>query len=179
MEEMRLFFAINFDDAMTDALWHSVEDLQKARLQGRYSRRENLHLTLAFIGETTRGDELLALLDELEAAPFRLELGRCGLFRRSGGSIFWRSLRDSAELKALQAQLTEKLAARGFAVETREFRPHITLAREVCLQDDFDLPGFSARQPRAGMTVSRLSLMRSDRIGGKLTYSEVGGKDLR
>jgi 2'-5' RNA ligase len=176
---MRLFFAINFDEEMTDALWQSVGALQQARLQGRFSRRENLHLTLAFIGETTRGEELLKILQQLDAAPFKLALGRCGLFRRSGGSIFWRSLRESAELKALQAQLTGLLAAHGFEVDSREFRPHITLAREVYLQDDFDLPAFSARQPQAAMTVRRISLMRSDRINGRLTYTEVGAKELK
>ena len=116
--------------------------------------------------------EFLAVKAELPSdvlgSDFRIELrGRNTLFMQGCRRI----------LKYSPDEMI--MSARGFAVDTREFRPHITLAREVSLQDDFDLPGFSARQPRAGMTVSRLSLMRSDRIGGKLTYAEVGGKDLR
>ncbi len=46
------------------------------------------------------------------------------------------------------------------------------MAREVQAKD------VKLSIPTASMTVGRISLMRSDRINGKLTYTEVFGKGL-
>ena len=48
---MRLFIAINFDDAFLDALVSMQEDLKSAGAIGNFTKRENLHMTLAFIGD--------------------------------------------------------------------------------------------------------------------------------
>ena len=50
---MRLFVAIRFSPAVEEALWTAVGDLRRQGA-GTFTRRENLHLTLAFIGETDR-----------------------------------------------------------------------------------------------------------------------------
>ena len=48
---MRLFIAIRFDNKILDALTRYREELKKLGVTGRFTPRENLHLTLAFIGE--------------------------------------------------------------------------------------------------------------------------------
>ena len=48
---MRLFIAINFDDTELDAFEAARERLRDQAGAANYSRRENLHLTLAFLGE--------------------------------------------------------------------------------------------------------------------------------
>lgn len=48
---MRLFIAINFDDTELDAFEAARERLRDPGRGANYSRRENLHLTLAFLGE--------------------------------------------------------------------------------------------------------------------------------
>ena len=57
---MRLFAAIRFSPAVEEALWAAVGDL-RCRGAGTFTRRENLHLTLAFIGETDRLVKLVVL----------------------------------------------------------------------------------------------------------------------
>ncbi|MDR1042323.1 MAG: RNA 2',3'-cyclic phosphodiesterase, partial [Clostridiales Family XIII bacterium] len=51
---MRLFIAINFSEEIKDALCETIADLRDASRRGRYTHRDNLHLTLAFIGESDR-----------------------------------------------------------------------------------------------------------------------------
>jgi 2'-5' RNA ligase len=68
---------------------------------------------------------------------------------------------------ALQHDLADKLAATGFVLERRKYSPHITLGREVV----------TTAAPWAiepfGETVSAIDLMKSERIGGKLTYTAI------
>ena len=48
---MRLFIAITFTEDMLDALSEIQDDLRRSNVRGSYTPRENLHMTLAFIGE--------------------------------------------------------------------------------------------------------------------------------
>ena len=50
---------------------------------------------------------------------------------------------------------------------------HLTLGREVILEPDFDLRAFFAGQDHCTMQVERVSLMKSERISGKLVYTEI------
>ena len=51
---MRLFYAILLSEEMKQALVGAQDFLRAQGIQGNYTRRENLHLTLAFLGETDR-----------------------------------------------------------------------------------------------------------------------------
>lgn len=48
---MRLFIAIQLSDEMKKALVACMHDLKKQGVEGNYVPAQNLHLTLAFIGE--------------------------------------------------------------------------------------------------------------------------------
>ena len=69
---MRLFIAIQFTDRIKNALSYLQQDMRDCGLKGNYTRDENLHLTLAFIGEYGNPDEVLDALDSLDFEPFRL-----------------------------------------------------------------------------------------------------------
>lgn len=130
---MRLFFA----------LWPSLTAAEKlaavaveaaARLGGRSTRMETLHLTLAFLGEVTdeRVAGLLELASDLHASPFGLRIDQPGYWRRN--RLFWAGCRDvPAPLEALADELRDRLGTAGFAVSNgeRPFTPHVTLVRKV------------------------------------------------
>lgn len=170
---MRLFYAINFDDTFRAALSARTDALRTAAERGRFTRPENLHLTLAFLGETPRRSDAANVLHRLRAGRLTLKLDRLGCFARPGGDIWWAGLADCPALLALHRQLNDALQGAGFAMDDRPFRPHITLGREVVLRG-----APPAVLPSASMEVARLSLMRSDRAGGQLRYTEVAGLDL-
>lgn len=132
-QTLRLFYALWPDDATRAAL---------ARLQtavsGRKVAYENLHMTLAFLGEQAIGT-LPALREILAALPIvemPLILDRIGYFTKS--RIAWAGTHAApAELIALQQHLTSELSQRNILVDTRSsFKPHVTLARDAAAPDD-------------------------------------------
>lgn len=48
---MRLFIAALLSEAMKDSVEEVQEELRIQGVKGNYTTRENMHLTLAFIGE--------------------------------------------------------------------------------------------------------------------------------
>ncbi len=175
---MRLFVAVNFPDETVDFLYDKVTKLKKEALSLNPSRRENLHLTLAFIGETTSDEKAKKVLSEIDFESFEITVSTLGKFSRDAGDIYWAGIdRESdggsfGKLEKLAYEVQDKLRAVGFEIENRRFSPHITLARQVILRSE---PTFTV--PPHKVSVSRLSLMKSERIQGKLTYTEIFGKD--
>ena len=161
---MRLFAAIRFSPAVEEALRAAVGDLRR-RGEGTFTRRENLHLTLAFIGETDRVEDAGAALAALAGSgPVRLEVGGpLGRF----GDLWWAAVRGGEELEALAGAAQTALRSAGFSIERRAWKPHVTLVRR------WRGPAPQTQVAPAAMTAQAVSLMRSDRIEGRLTYTEV------
>jgi len=169
---MRLFLAINFNDEIKDALCETASELGEAMLRGRITRRENLHLTLVFIGETDRVDDILDVMEDVVegtvAEPLAIRLSEAGVFRSRGGDLHWVGVENTPELKALAKALADGLRAEGFEIEKRRFVPHVTIGREVVLTGTADI-----RVYPASMTADRISLMCSERVAGRLVYTEL------
>ncbi len=101
--------------------------------RGRRVAESKLHLTLAFLGEAD--DELRCCAEAAAGVvggeAFTLELDRIGHFRRA--RVLWLGAETAPPaLAGLHARLIARLARDcGRPVETRRFRPHVTLARKV------------------------------------------------
>ena len=169
---MRLFIAINFSDEVKDALSETAFELQAALRRGRIVRRENLHLTLVFIGETDRVDDIIGVMeDAVEEAftePLAVTLCEAGIFKGRGGDLHWVGVENTPELKKLVRGLTDGLRGEGFDIERKRFVPHITIGREVVLGPPADI-----RVHAASMTADHISLMKSERADGRLIYTEI------
>lgn len=70
---MRLFVAIRLDASCKDVLCTAIAGLKGHASHGNFSRRDNLHLTLAFIGETNLLDAANQALGSIRAEPFTME----------------------------------------------------------------------------------------------------------
>lgn len=162
---MRLFIAVSFTPEMKDALRSVQEQLKKQGIRGNYTAAENLHLTLAFIGEQDDPDRVLEVMSGLSFRPFELKLRGLGSF----GRLWWAGLSADSELTRSTAALRHLLSEADIPFDRKKFRPHITLIREP---DKDRLPEVTI--PRAAMTVDRISLMRSDRGKRGMIYTELG-----
>jgi 2'-5' RNA ligase len=133
---MRLFFSVPLPQEAKDRALRALGPARKAAGDGpiSWTRTEQLHLTLAFLGE--QPPEALERLygaaapcSELEA--FEASLAGVGAFpspRRA--HVIWLGIAEGAsELSALAERLCSGLRAAGFELETRPFRPHLTVAR--------------------------------------------------
>ena len=83
---MRLFIAIQFEEKILDALTDFQGDLKAQGVTGNYTKRKNLHITLAFIGEYGNPDDVLGTMEELDFRPFDIELNGVGGWRTILGS---------------------------------------------------------------------------------------------
>ena len=174
---MRLFVAVNFSPELKDRLENTIEDMKAAGAKGNFTRRENLHLTLAFIGETDRADAAARAMDAVKATPFELCISGIGWFWRRGGYLFWAGAEPAPPLLHLYRRVCAALTEHGFAIEQREYTPHITLGRRVTVPQGFDAKA-SVRAPGAAMPVESIALMKSERIYGRLTYTKIYEKPL-
>jgi len=169
---MRLFFAINFNEATKQGLLALRDELRGDSSGGRFSLPENLHLTLAFLGECDGKQSAAAksVLDAIGFEPFDIKIDCVGCFKRDGGDIWWAGVRENKILSDLQRTLTAGLCSKGFICDKRRYNPHITLGREIVTTDN-------PRQIEPfGETLTSVELMKSERIGGKLTYTAIHTK---
>lgn len=161
---MRLFIAIRLSDAMKDSLIHTQNALYDQGVRGNYTSEENLHLTLAFIGEYPDFEPVLDALSAVSFRPFELRLEGMGRF----GDLWWAGMSDSAPLTAVVRRVRRALAENNIPFDKKRFTPHITLIRKAA----GEMPGL-APGPIA-MTVETISLMRSDRGRNGMIYTELG-----
>ena len=189
-EAIRLFIAIDFDDAVKGVLRRAQTRLL-ARASGIPAACGNLHLTLVFLGEVPpeRVGVIETVMDGIQAPPLSLTLGKMGFFRQDGGFLWWMGVEDglrepgTAEagrggtLQALHTELYTGLAP-TFPLESRRFVPHVTLARQVRPAPDFDAAALAREAERCSFREDSIVLLHSQRLGGRLTYAPLFRKQL-
>lgn len=124
---MRAFVAIPVDGAAAEALLA----LQARLPVGRPVAPDNLHLTLAFLGD--QPEALLADLDArlslLRRPAFTLRLAGAGTFGGKSPRGLHAGLRPCPALTDLRAAVARAARSAGVALAHRRFRPHVTLLR--------------------------------------------------
>ncbi len=124
----RLFVALE----MSDEVKAHIAELQMGMPQARWTRREQLHLTLRFIGDVPgkRVKAIKLALEGVKAEPFDMRLRELGRFPPRGKPRVLSALADDCPpLLDLQAQIEEAVVSAGVEREGRRFSPHVTIAR--------------------------------------------------
>lgn len=161
---MRLFIAINLSDAMKDALSSAQEEMYGKGVRGNFTPRENMHLTLAFIGEYPDKEKVMDALSSVTFSSFTISLTGMGCFR----DLWWAGMEESAPLAAVVRRIRRALAENDIPFDRKRFSPHITLIRKASGM----IPGIQVE--KVSMPVERISLMRSDRGKRGMIYTEIG-----
>ena len=166
---MRLFIAVLFPDDIIDRLSSIRDALHDASRRGTFVQRENLHLTLEFLGECDNEEKGKAIraMERLCFPRFTIRMDRIGLFSRPDGDTWWVGAGEAPELVKVQRELHSILLSEGFMLEKRKFKPHITLGRNVISDASI------GRIDPIGINVESISLMLSERIGGRMVYTEL------
>lgn len=128
---LRLFFALWPDEA-TQACFDRAGQVLHRACGGKRTRRESIHLTLAFLGDVPieRVEAVHAIARNLSIPVFDLNFDRLGWWRRN--QIGWSAPSDAPRaLFDLVSGLQGGLAAEGFKVEDRPYLPHLTLLRRA------------------------------------------------
>jgi RNA 2',3'-cyclic 3'-phosphodiesterase len=127
-EIMRLFYAL-WPDETTRA---QLAELQHG-LKGRKTKRANLHMTLAFLGEQPEPSlaMLQGILQDLSVPDMSLMINHTAYRKRQ--RMVWAGMHEVPEsLFGLQRDICTGLEQCGIAFDQRNhFKPHITLARDA------------------------------------------------
>lgn len=176
----RLFVAINFCEDTKKKLCDGINYLRSNSRTLSPSHKNNLHLTLAFIGETSKIRTATAALDSIDASAFELETGGFGQFKGRGGSIcFVKAYDREHRLISLAEAVRTELLSKGFEIDTKPFKPHITLCREFIPSEAFNEDELVSIVGHSRELITKISLMKSERISGRLTYTEIFAKRLK
>ena len=164
---MRLFIAIQLSDSIRDSLSAVQTHLRDHGIRGNDTKIENLHLTLAFIGEYSDPDFALEVMRSVPFAPFPMRIEGFGSF----GDLYWCGIGENDSLFSYVKRLRRVLAGNGIPFDRKKFSPHITLIRKVEYDRRRGFPGVTV--PDVSMQVLGVSLMRSDRTKNGMVYTEV------
>jgi 2'-5' RNA ligase len=89
---LRLFTAILLNEDIKSSLYSTVEKLRNLS-KGSFTNKDNLHITVNFIGETKRLEEVKQAMQEAvtksKAGHFLLSIQGIGKFKRNEGDIYW------------------------------------------------------------------------------------------
>ncbi len=134
----------------------------------RWSRPENVHLTLKFLGNVDEEslDDLRTALENACAdhAPFEARLAGLGAFPSARHArILWAGVGEGSErLRSLATDVAAALSSSGFERETRPYEPHLTLGRARGRPVSLNLPeeaggGLPFEVRRIELTESKLT----------------------
>ena len=165
---MRLFAAVSFGTEFRDALLAHQEELKRIA-RANWSRPENLHLTLAFLGELPSAHPVIKALAAVEFPAYPVTLGAPGRF----GAVRWVGIEDGGQTVLLAREVRAALDGAGIPYDPKPLKPHITVAREFRAS----APGLTL--PPLRDTVRSFALYRSDRTDGRLVYTKLWEKPLR
>ena len=132
---MRCFIALDFTRDFRDEIERVQKELEKKKVWGgKITERENLHLTLKFLGEIeeSKAGEVRKKLREVKMKDFSCYLGNLGVFTPSQIKIVWAHI-IGKEILELQKKIDDSLKDL-FAPEKR-FMSHLTIARVKLVKD--------------------------------------------
>jgi 2'-5' RNA ligase len=124
----RLFAAIRPPAEVRETLRATMGAVPGAR----WLSDDQLHLTLAFLGEVDArdGDALVDRLEAVRCAPIALGIDGVGHFERKGAPVaLWARVVPDEALARLQKRVALACRRAGIAPDARKFLPHVTLAR--------------------------------------------------
>ena len=160
---MRLFVAVQLSDEMKKSITGTLHEMKKQGIRGDFVPMQNLHLTLAFIGETDDPGAVKDALKAVQIKPFKLSLSDMGTF----GELLWVGMKGNQGLSSAAKSVRDALDAAGIDYDRKKFVPHITIIRKASGNWKQISP------PKGEMMVRKISLMKTTFKDGRPVYSEV------
>lgn len=124
---MRQFIALTFNSSFKEELVHIIDSLKEEGIQGKYYDPDNLHMTLAFFGETNRQDEIMKIIQSIPFPEITITTNRIGHFKK----IYWVGVKENPELDAYVNTLRNTLKQHDIPFDEKTFYPHITILRKA------------------------------------------------
>ena len=127
---MRLFIALDIEPEIRERITAFRNQMRPLATDVRWVGPETFHMTLQFLGETRKLDEIRHALKQVRCAPVSLAFRGAGFFPNAKAPrVFWVGIEADEMLQQLVAAVAQALAPLGFERDAGPFTPHLTLAR--------------------------------------------------
>jgi RNA 2',3'-cyclic 3'-phosphodiesterase len=129
------FFAVRIPEETKLAIKDHLEKIKEKIPFSRWVHYQDIHITLAFLGSAPQ-DKLAEAQKNVIAAlngekALSMKINKLGFFGSADSPrVFWADTEESKELQTIRKKVFIACEKAGFQLETRPFRPHITLARK-------------------------------------------------
>lgn len=165
---MRAFIGIKLDECLQEIV-DIQEEFREVNNNANFSLKNNIHLTLAFLGEINvkQVNEVKGILNDIKINSFMLKINKIKNMR----DMIILEVEQNDNLLRLQSIIESELIEKGFNLEKRKFYPHITLIRKINMNIN--------REIDLKSRISECILFSSERINNILTYTPVYKVDLK
>ncbi|MFH5882188.1 RNA 2',3'-cyclic phosphodiesterase [Liberiplasma polymorphum] len=174
---MRVFIGIGFDESVKKYLLETQEYLKTTFYQAKFTHYDNFHITLKYIGLITHHelDSLYQIVNSISKTykAFNIKIGDLGSYNIRGKQLFWIDVTEGKKaLQKLYNKVEQALVFEEFKADQRKYNPHVTIAREVVLNNHLNT---SKRLPvyKEPINVNKITIFESHRVNGLLTYTPL------
>jgi 2'-5' RNA ligase len=127
---MRLFVALDIDADIRQRIVEFRDQMRLLAPDVRWVGPETFHVTLQFLGETRKVDDIQRALRQVKGPPMELAFRSAGFFPNpKSPRVFWVGIESSRDLQELVNAIGAALQPLGFERDKGPFQPHLTLAR--------------------------------------------------
>jgi 2'-5' RNA ligase len=184
---MRTFIAIEIPSEIKSALGALQTDLRRAGADVSWTKPDNFHLTLIFLGEVDESRigevEKVCVSSAAEFKPFTLSLNGTGVFPNARQPrVLWAGLAGEIEnVVEMRRRLDDGLALIGFEREETAFRPHLTIGRVKSNKKTRELLALADTHqlPRSSFEVTEIVLMKSELLPAGARYTVMARASLQ
>src|SRR5215472_18406970 len=124
---MRLFIALDIDDAVRERLGRFIDGVRNFAPDARWVNPESMHVTLKFIGEQPEAkiDSIKTALKAVTGSTPAIQFRGYGFFPTpKSARVFWIGMESGPQLAELATMVDSKMASLGIPTEERPFSPH-------------------------------------------------------
>lgn len=174
----RLFLAVGIPEEAQHALAAQLDSsFSLNELPGDAVIPNNWHVTVRFLGDVSPYDQdrlMFELFDEPLGTQFTIGLGGLGAFPDPRSAfVLWTGIsKGEDELRALTAEVEQRIVAAGLEANDRPYVPHLTLSR---IRPKIDVWGWVESDPelKVSWSVKQLTLFESTFEDGVARYNPL------
>lgn len=178
----RVFVCIELSESLRSEIASQLSVLRSIRTEVRWVERRNLHITLKFLGDVSRGrvDTVMEVLEVCakDARAFTVNVEGIGAFPSvANPRVLWIGVtRGLKEISALASSIDAQLSCEGFTRERRDFSPHLTIGRAKSPKNTDELNYALSKMQQAyfgEMKVGTITVMESKLYNSGPVYSPL------
>lgn len=179
----RLFISFDIPGEIQNRIIDLRDQLYQSR-QVKWEKKEKLHITAKFLGDTEESliPDILSRLEEVikKYSKIKAEFFRFGLFyKMNRPKILWLGLKENEKLTKLFRDIEDKLADLGFEKEKRKFKPHLTILRIKGNEDFKKIKEMTSVEFEPIIfDIQNVSLIKSELKPGGSVYSTIKSFEL-